>query len=192
MAFRHRPSLPRIGDPRGGFVFRKGDKVVYPHHGAAVIEDVVDREMFGEQRTYAKLQFSHGSLTLMVPLDSTAQVGMRAVSSKAQVRKVFDVLREDEGAMPLLWSQRYKMNLAKLVSGDVYQGAELVRDLSSREKGKGLSAAEKRMLAKARQILISELIFAFDSTEENAEAMLDDVLDGSKEPRNSSQSHRAF
>ncbi len=173
-------------------MFRKGDKVVYPHHGAAVIEDVVDREMFGEQRTYAKLQFSHGSLTLMVPLDSTAQVGMRAVSSKAQVRKVFDVLREDEGAMPLLWSQRYKMNLAKLVSGDIYQGAELVRDLSSREKGKGLSAAEKRMLAKARQILISELIFAFDSTEENAEAMLDDVLDGSKEPRNSSQSHRAF
>ncbi len=78
--------------------------------------------------------------------------------------------------MPLLWSQRYKMNLAKLVSGDIYQGAELVRDLSSREKGRGLSAAEKRMLAKARQILISELIFAFDSTEENAEAMLDEVL----------------
>jgi CarD family transcriptional regulator len=160
-------------------VFRKGDKVVYPHHGAAVIEDVVDREMFGEQRTYAKLHFSHGSLTLMVPLDSTKQVGMRGVASKAQVRKVFDLLREDEGWMPLLWSQRYKTNLAKLVSGDICQGAELIRDLSLREKSKGLSAAEKRMLAKARQILISELILAFDSTEENAEAMLDEVLAGS-------------
>jgi CarD family transcriptional regulator len=163
----------------GGFVFRKGDKVVYPQHGAAIIEDVVEREMFGEERTYAKLRFSHGSLTVMVPLDSTEQVGMRGVVSKAEVRKVFDLLREEEGAMPILWSQRYKTNLAKLVSGDIRQGAELVRDLSLRQIGKGLSAAEKRMLAKARQILISEVILAFDSTEENAEAMLDQVLAGS-------------
>jgi CarD family transcriptional regulator len=160
-------------------VFRKGDKVMYPHHGAAVIEDLVDREMFGVQRTYAKLCFSHGNLTLMVPLENTKQVGLRGVASKKVVDKVFAVLREDEGWMPLLWSQRYKTNLAKLISGDIYQGAELVRDLSLRDKGKGLSAAEKRMLAKARQILISELTFAFDSTEENAEAMLDDVLAGS-------------
>jgi CarD family transcriptional regulator, regulator of rRNA transcription len=157
-------------------VFRKGDKVMYPHHGAAVIEDVVDREMFGKQRTYARLRFSHGSLTLMVPMESTEQVGLRGVASKAVVKKVFDILREDEGWMPLLWSQRYKTNLAKLISGDIYQGAELVRDLSIRSRDKGLSAGEKRMLDKARQILISELIFAFDSTEESAEAMLDEVL----------------
>jgi CarD family transcriptional regulator len=155
---------------------------MYPHHGAAVIEDVVDREMFGKQRTYAKLRFSHGSLTLMVPLDSTKQVGLRRVASKAVVKKVFDVLREDEGWMPLLWSQRYKTNLAKLISGDIHKGAELVRDLSLRDKDKGLSSAEKRMLAKARQILISELILAFDSTEESAEAMLDRVLEESRVP----------
>lgn len=161
-------------------MFRKGDKVMYPHHGAAVIEDVVDREMFGQQRTYAKLRFSHGSLTLMVPLESTEQVGLRGVASKAVVKKVFDVLREDEGWMPVIWSQRYKTNLAKLISGDIYQGAELVRDLSLRDKERGLSVAEKRMLAKAREILISELTFAFDSTEESAQAMLDDVLDVSR------------
>jgi CarD family transcriptional regulator, regulator of rRNA transcription len=149
---------------------------MYPHHGAAVIEDVVEREMFGKQRTYAKLHFSHGSLTLMVPLDSTAQVGLRGVASKSVVKKVFDVLREEQGWMPIIWSQRYKTNLAKLISGDIYQGAELVRDLSCRDRDKGLSAAEKRLLDKARQILISELTFAFDSTEENAEAMLDKVL----------------
>lgn len=161
-------------------MFRKGDKVMYPHHGAAVIEDVLDREMFGKQRTYAKLRFSQGSLTLMVPLDSTEQVGLRGVASKAEVGKVFDVLREDEGWMPVIWSQRYKTNLAKLISGNIYQGAELVRDLSLREKEKGLSMAEKRMLAKARQILVSELTFAFESTEENAEAMLDEVLEESR------------
>jgi CarD family transcriptional regulator len=159
-----------------GPVFRKGDKVMYPHHGAAVIEDVVERDMFGKQRTYAKLRFAHGNLTLLVPLESTEQVGLRGVVSKGDVRKVFDVLQEDEGWMPLLWSQRYKTNLAKLISGDVYQGAELVRDLSLRNKVKALSAAEKRMLEKARQILISELTFAFDCTEEDAEAMLDKVL----------------
>jgi CarD family transcriptional regulator len=163
-----------------GSVFAKGDKVMYPQHGAAVIEDVVDREMFGKQRTYAKLRFSHGSLTLMVPLDSTDQVGLRGVASKAVVKKVFNVLREDPGWMPIIWSQRYKTNLAKLISGDIYQGAELVRDLSLREKEKGLSAAEKRMLGKARQMLISELILAFDSTEESAEAMLDGVLEESR------------
>ena len=160
-------------------MFRKGDKVVYPHHGAAVIEDVVEREMFGEQKTYVKLRFSHTSLSLMVPMDNTDQVGLREVASRAEVKKVFDLLREEEGSMPILWSQRYKTNLAKLISGDIYLGAELVRDLSLRSRGKGLSAAEKRMLAKARQILISELIFATDSTEEGAEAMLDDVLAGS-------------
>jgi CarD family transcriptional regulator, regulator of rRNA transcription len=160
-------------------VFRKGDKVVYPHHGAAVIENVEAREMFGEQRTYVKLRFPHANLTLSVPLDSTEQVGLRGVVSRAEVDKVFDLLREAEGSMPLLWSQRYKTNLAKLISGDIYLGAELVRDLSLRSRDKGISAAEKRMLAKARQILISELIFATDSTEENAEAMLDEVLAGS-------------
>jgi CarD family transcriptional regulator len=175
-----RPSLLGSAIDERSLVFRKGDKVMYPHHGAAVIEDLVDREMFGVQRTYAKLCFSHGNLTLMVPLENTKQVGLRGVASKKVVDKVFAVLREDEGWMPLLWSQRYKTNLAKLISGDIYQGAELVSDLSLREKEKGLSAAEKRMLGKARQMLISELILAFDSTEESAEAMLDGVLEESR------------
>jgi len=157
-------------------LFRKGDRVVYPHHGAAVVEDLVDLEMFGEEKTYIKLCLPHAGLTLMVPADNTEKVGLRDVVSKKEVAKVFDLIREDGGATPILWSQRYKANLAKLISGDIYQGAEVVRDLSLRENGNGLSGAEKRMLAKARQILISELTLAVGSTEENAEAMLDEVL----------------
>jgi CarD family transcriptional regulator len=160
-------------------VFNKGDKVVYPHHGAAVIEDLVEREIFGERRTYFKLRLVHGDLTLMVPIDNTQEVGLREVVSRREVKKVFDVLREEEAHLPTNWSRRYKTNLAKLSSGDIYQVAEVVRSLSSREREKGLSAGEKTMLAKARQILISELTFAFDSTEEKAEAMLDKVLDES-------------
>lgn len=162
---------------RGNVAFRKGDKVVYPHHGAAVIEDLVEREIFGERRTYFKLRLAHGDLTLMVPIDNTQEVGLREVVSRREVKKVFDLLREEEEVISTNWSRRYKTNLAKLSSGDIFQVAEVVRNLSQRERDKGLSAGEKHMLAKARQILLSELTFAFDSTEEKAEAMLDKVLD---------------
>ena len=162
-------------DPLGGLVFRKGDKVVHPRHGAAVVEDLVELERFGEQRVYVKLRLPHG-LTLMVPVESTEQIGLRGVVSRDELDEVFDLLRGDEGRMPILWSKRYRANLAKLISGDIYHVAEVVRDLSLRERGRGLSSAEKRMLAKAREILISELTFVVGSTEENAEAMLDEVL----------------
>lgn len=156
-------------------MFRKGDKVVHPRHGAAVVEDLVELERFGEQRIYVKLRLPHG-LTLMVPVESTEQVGLRGVVSRDELEEVFDLLRGDEGGMPILWGKRYRANLAKIMSGDIYHVAEVVRNLSLRERGKGLSSAEKRMLAKAREILISELTFVVGSTEENAEAMLDEVL----------------
>ena len=158
-------------------MFRKGDKVVHPRHGAAVVEDLVELERFGEQRVYVKLRLPHG-LTLMVPVESAEQVGLRGVVSRDELDEVFDLLRGDEGRTPILWGKRYRANLAKLISGDIYHVAEVVRDLSLRERGRGLSSAEKRMLAKAREILISELTFVVGSTEENAEAMLDEVLGG--------------
>ncbi len=158
-------------------MFHKGDKVVYPHHGAAVIEDLVERELQGEKRTYFKLKLAQGDLTLMVPVDNTAEVGLRGVVSKREVKKVFEVLREEESQMPTNWSRRFKTNVEKIKSGDIYQVAEVVRNLSIREKAKGLSAGEKRMLSRARQILISELTFAFDQPEVEVEGMLDRVLE---------------
>ncbi len=135
----------------------------------------MELERFGEQRIYVKLRLPHG-LTLMVPVESTEQVGLRGVVSRDELEEVFDLLRGDEGGMPILWGKRYRANLAKIMSRDIYHVAEVVRNLSLRERGKGLSSAEKRMLAKAREILISELTFVVGSTEENAEAMLDEVL----------------
>lgn len=172
--------LPAISmSHQGVFVFRKGDKVVHPRHGAAVVEDLVELERFGEQRIYVKLRLPHG-LTLMVPVESTEQIGLRGVVSRDELEKVFDLLRGDEGSMPILWGKRYRANLAKLLSGDIHYVAEVVRDLSLRERGRGLSSAENRMRAKAREILISELILVIDSTEGSAEAMLDEALGGSR------------
>jgi CarD family transcriptional regulator len=158
-------------------VFRKGDKVIYPHHGAAVIEELTEREFLGEKKKYFVLRLAHGDLTLMVPVDSTEEVGIREVVSKREVKKVLDVLREDESRQPSNWSRRYKTNIEKIRSGDVYQVAEVVRNLAIREGEKGLSAGEKRMLTKARQILVSELVFAVGATEDKAEGMVDKVLE---------------
>ncbi|MBA3551753.1 MAG: CarD family transcriptional regulator [Actinobacteria bacterium] len=158
-------------------MFHKGDRVVYPHHGAAVIEDLQEREISGQTKTYFVLRLAQGDLTLMVPVDNSQQVGLREICSKREVKKVFDLLREEETHMPTNWSRRFKTNVEKLRSGDIFQVAEVVRNLSVRERDKGLSAGEKRMLAKARQILVSELTFAVESDEEHAEAMLDKVLE---------------
>ena len=149
--------------------------MVHPRHGAAVVDDVIEREILGERRSYLKLCLPHG-LTLMVPVDNTDEVGLRRVASRKEVEKVFDLLGEEEGRVSEIWSQRYKANLAKLTSGDIYQVSEVVRHLSLRVKEKGLSVADMRMLAKAREMLISELTFVIDSTAERAEEMLDDAL----------------
>ena len=157
--------------------YRKGDKVIYPHHGAAVIEELTQREFLGEKKKYLILRLAYGDLTLSVPVSSAEEVGLRDVIAKRDVRKVMDVLRQAESRMPTNWSRRYKTNIEKIKSGDIYQVAEVVRNLSIREREKGLSAGEKRMLAKARQILISELVFAVNQPEEKTEAMVDRVLE---------------
>ena len=164
-------------DLTGGSVFRKGDTVVHPEHGAAVIEELRDREFLGEKRKYLVLRVAYGDLTLMVPVDSTDEVGLRQVVSKSEVKKVLKVLTEDESSMAANWSRRFKNNMEKLHSGDPYQVAEVLRNLAIREREKGLSAGEKRMIQKARQILISELHYATGNSEEEAEAMIDDVLE---------------
>lgn len=157
-------------------MFRKGDTVVHPEHGAAVIEDLRERDFLGERKKYLVLRLAYGDLTLMVPVDNTEEVGLREVVSKQEVKKVLEVLRQDETKMAANWSRRFKNNIEKLRSGDIFQVAEVVRNLSIREKSKGLSAGEKRMLAKARQILVSELVFATGGTEQKAEDLIDRTL----------------
>jgi len=164
-------------------VFRKGDTVVHPEHGAAVIEELREKEFLGEKRTYLVLRVVYGDLTVLVPTDSTDQVGLRPVVSKAEVKKILKVLTEDETSVAANWSRRFKNNIEKLRSGDIFQVAEVVRNLSIREREKGLSAGEKRMVAKARQMLVSELMFVTGDTEEESVASIDKVLEDSHRAR---------
>ena len=157
-------------------VFKVGETVVYPHHGAALIQATETRIVKGEERLYLVLKVAQGDLTVKVPAENAEIVGVRDVVDQTGLNKVFDVLRAPHTEEPTNWSRRYKANLEKLASGDVNKVAEVVRDLWRRDKDRGLSAGEKRMLAKARQILVSELALAEKTDEEKAEVILDEVL----------------
>jgi CarD family transcriptional regulator len=156
--------------------FDVGDQVVYPHHGAAIVEKREKRTFNGEEKEYLVLRLASGDLTLSVPIENAEKVGLRDVINDEEVEEVFAVLRKKEARMPTNWSRRFKNHVEKLKSGDIYQVAEVVRNLSIRDKDKGLSAGEKRMLVKARQILVSELRFAMRVEEDEAEQKLNDAL----------------
>ena len=156
--------------------FKVGETVVYPHHGAALIEAIETRVIKGEEKTYLVLKVAQGDLTVRVPADNVDLVGVRDVVDSAGLDRVFNVLRQPYTEEPTNWSRRYKANLEKLASGDVIKVAEVVRDLYRRDLDRGLSAGEKRMLAKAKQILVSELALAESTDEDKAATMLDEVL----------------
>ena len=157
--------------------FKVGDKVVYPHHGAAVIEGTDNITMpDGAKNKYFVLRMTHGDLTLKVPTDRAEEIGMRYPISKEDVEDVFEVLAKKDVREPTNWSRRFKNHQEKLKSGDVYQVAEVVRDLSFAQQTKGISPALKRMLSKARLTLSSELAFSLEIDEEEAVKRLDRAL----------------
>ena len=137
--------------------FTVGEVVVYPHHGAARIADIEKREMGGEELDFLVLNILQSDLSVRVPIKNAELVGVRDVVGEEGLRKVFSVLRETDVEEAGNWSRRYKANQERLASGDINKVAEVVRDLWRRDQGRGLSAGEKRMLGKARQILVGEL-----------------------------------
>lgn len=164
-------------------IFDVGETVVYPHHGVATIEEIKMRTIRGEEKMYLKLRVAQGDLVIEVPAENVDLVGVRDVVDRDELEHVFEVLQAQDVEEPANWSRRYKANLEKLASGDVNKVAEVVRDLWRRENDRGLSAGEKRMLAKARTILTSELALAKKLTEEEAEVVLDDVLSGKRKAK---------
>ena len=155
--------------------YKVGEVVVYPHHGAAVIEDIETREMGGETLEYLVLHINQSDLVVRVPIKNADNVGVRDVVGKEGLEKVFSVLREEDVEEAGNWSRRYKANQERLASGDINKVAEVVRDLWRRDQGKGLSAGEKRMLGKARHLLVGELALAKPVDEKKADTMLEEI-----------------
>ncbi|KXB54726.1 CarD-like protein [Corynebacterium sp. CMW7794] len=155
--------------------FKVGEVVVYPHHGAAEITAIEQREMGGETLEFLVLQIKHSDLVVRVPSKNAEHVGVRDVVGKEGLEKVFSVLRETDVEEAGNWSRRFKANQERLASSDINKVAEVVRDLWRRDQDRGLSAGEKRMLAKARQILVGELALATPVDEKKADALEEEI-----------------
>jgi len=157
-------------------VFNIGDKVVYPMHGAGVIEAIEEKEVLGQKQKYYIMKLPIGEMKVMVPMDNVEEVGLREIIDKDGVPKVIDVLKGKKSKMSSNWNRRYRANMEKIRTGDIFEVAEVVRNLAIRDAEKGLSTGEKKMLDNAKQILISELVLAQDSTEEQIETLLGECL----------------
>jgi len=156
--------------------FEVGDSVVYPHHGAGKVLKKELRTMFGEEREYLTIKILHNDMTVMVPCCNAGKAGLRRIIDEEAVKKVMAVLADDMSEMPKNWNRRFKHNRDKIKTGDIFELAEVVRNLAIREFDKGLSTGEKQMFTRAKKILASELMYALDKNEEEAEEYLDQVL----------------
>lgn len=146
-------------------MFNIGDKVVYPMHGAGVIEEIEEKNILGEIRKYYIMKIPIGEMKVMVPLDNINEIGIRYVISEEEVNLVIQLLSDSASDMPDNWNRRYRENMDKLKSGDIYEVAKVVRNLMLADREKGLSTGERKMLANAKQILISELVLARETDE---------------------------
>ncbi len=156
--------------------FELGDHVVYPHHGAGKVLSKEDMEVLGTTREYLTIKILHNDMTVKVPTENAALAGLRRVIDEETVKKVLDVLTAEVSEMPKNWNRRFKHNRDKIKTGDIYELAEVVRNLSLRESEKGLSTGEKQMYTRAKKILASELMYALDKDEDEAESYLDELL----------------
>jgi CarD family transcriptional regulator len=153
-----------------------GDKVVYPHHGAGTVVKKEVRTVLGEQREYLTIQILHNDMTVNVPCENAEKVGLRKVIDEQSVELVVKALTGDGTTMPKNWNRRFKHNRDKMKTGNIFELAEVVRNLSLRDHEKGLSTGEKQMFVKAKKILASELMYAKEMDEDEAASWLDDVL----------------
>jgi CarD family transcriptional regulator len=158
-------------------LYKVGDKVVYPHHGAGTIVKKESREVLGQKREYLTIKILHNDMTVQVPCENADQVGLRRVIGEKEVTVVLKALTGGSTEMPKNWNRRFKHNRDKMKTGDVLELAEVVRNLALRDHEKGLSTGEKQMFVKAKKILASELMYAKSMDEEECAEWLEEVLE---------------
>lgn len=157
-------------------MYKIGDKVVYPNHGAGTIVGIETKTILDEKKEYYIMKLPIGEMKVMIPVDKIDKIGIRDVISEKKANEVFELLNGEKSKMSQNWNRRYRANQEKLKTGDIFEVAEVVRNLSIRDREKGLSTGEKKMLSNARKILISELVLAKDMNEEEISEKMDDLF----------------
>lgn len=156
-------------------MFNVGDKIVYPMHGAGTIDSIEEKDILGEKQNYYIIKMP-GEVKVMVPTNKAEEVGVRNIINKEEASKVMSVLGENETEMSQNWNKRYRDNMDKMKSGDIYEVADVVRNLSFKQKEKGLSTGEKKMLNNAKQILVSELVLAEHASQDEVEKLVENKI----------------
>ncbi|WP_313758338.1 CarD family transcriptional regulator [Tissierella sp.] len=157
-------------------MFNIGDKVVYPMHGAGVIEGIEEKEILGEKRKYFIMRMPIGDMKVMVPVDNIEEVGVREIINTSDLDKVISILKGTKTAMPQNWNRRYRINMDKIKSGDIFEIAAVVRNLLMMDMEKGLSTGERKMLGSAKQMLLSEMVLVADSDIDKIEELVLDAI----------------
>ena len=159
-------------------MYNIGDRIVYPMNGAGVIESIEEREILGNVHQYYIVRMPvAGEMTLMLPLDKCNEIGVRDVISKDEASKVLETFRTVEIESDSNWNKRHRENMAKIKSGDIYQVLGVVKELMYRDKKKGLSTSERKMLNNAKQIVVSELVLSSVADKDDIESIITDTVD---------------
>ena len=160
----------------GCYMFNIGDKIVYPMHGAGIIEGIEEKEVLGKKSKYYIMKMPIGDMKVMIPIDNVEEIGIREIIQNEELNKVLDILQGDKTKMPQNWNRRYRANMEKIKSGDIFEIAAVVRNLMLRDGEKGLSTGERKMLNNAKQMLISEIVLVSDTDQERVEKLIDDTV----------------
>ena len=156
--------------------FRVGDRIAHPLHGAGVIESIVTKKINGKDRDYYVLKLPTGSMQVMVPVESSDVIGVRPIVDPVQAEKIIGAIPGIEVEMTSNWNKRYRENMLRIKSGDLMEVASVVKGLMQRDRERGLSTGERKMLISAKQILISEIVLSESSSYEEVEARLDSAM----------------
>ena len=159
-------------------MFNIGDHIVYPMHGAGTVDAIEEKNILGEKQSYYIIKMP-GEVKVMVPTAKAEEVGVRNIIDKSSAQRVFKILEENETEMDKNWNKRYRDNMEKIKSGDIYEVADVVRNLAFKQKEKGLSTGEKKMLNNAKQILVSELVLAEHATQDVIEEEIESKINTS-------------
>lgn len=158
-------------------MYNIGDSVVYPMHGAGIIEGIEQKEILGKQQSYYIMRMPIGDMKVMIPLASAAQIGIRDVIDSAAAERVLSAFRTVETDVIQNWNKRFRDNMEKIKSGNILEVAAVVKSLMMRDRHKGLSTGERKMLSSAKQIMISEIVVATGTHHEDIENRLEQMVD---------------
>ncbi len=154
-----------------------GDKIVYPMHGAGIIEAIEERVIMGKKQSYYIMRIPAGDMKVMLPMANCEEIGVRFVIDKEEAGKVLEAFRLAPVEQDQNWNKRHRDNMVKIKSGDIYKVLGVVKELMLRDRQKGLSTSERKMLASAKQIVVSELVLSSVAGKSDIESILEDTVE---------------